>query len=97
MDLREPLFLVVSLGIFLLVILLDAYGFKISSEHVVVLEVVVHGPLVVGTWLFEYFVENTPVGGPSRFLAISSSNKVIGRALELALLVLLLHLPVVPL
>jgi hypothetical protein len=52
---------------------------------VVVLEIVVHGPFVVGTWLFEHFVENAPAGGPSRFLTISSSNKV------------LLLLPVVPL
>jgi hypothetical protein len=51
-DLREPLVLVVTLGIFLLVVLLDAYAFKISSEHVAVLEVVVHGPLVVGARLF---------------------------------------------
>jgi hypothetical protein len=102
-DLGEPLFLVVSLGIFLLVVLLDAYAFKISLEHVAVLEVVVRGPLVVGTRLFEHFVEDAPAGGLSRFLAISSSNKVIGRGLELALLVLLLLLllllllPVVPL
>jgi hypothetical protein len=95
-DLREPLVLVVSLGIFLLVVFLDAYAFKVSLEHVAVLEVVVRGPFVVGTWLFEHFVENAPAGGPSRFLAISSSNKVIGRGLELALLVLIL-LSVVPL
>jgi hypothetical protein len=94
-DLEEPLVFVVSLGIFLLVVFLDAYAFKISSEHVAILEVMVHGPFVVGTWLFEHFVKNAPAGGPSRFLAISSSNKVIGRGLELALLVLLL-LPVVP-
>jgi hypothetical protein len=37
-----------------------------------------------------------PPRGPLRFLAISSSNKVVGRGFELALLVLLL-LPVVPL
>jgi hypothetical protein len=48
-DLGEPLVLVVSLGIFLLVIFLDAYAFKISLEHVVVLEVMVHGPFVIGT------------------------------------------------
>jgi hypothetical protein len=95
-DLREPLVLVVSLRIFLLVIFLEAYAFKISSKHVAVLEVVVRGPFVVGTWLFEHFVENAPAGRPSRFLAISSSNKVIGWGLKLALLVLLL-LPVVPL
>jgi hypothetical protein len=56
----------------------DAYAFKISSEHVAVLEVVVRGPLVVGTWLFEHFVKDAPARGPSRFLAISSSNKFIG-------------------
>jgi hypothetical protein len=89
-DLGEPLVLVVSLGIFLLVVFLDAYAFKISSEHVAVLEVVVRGPFVVGTWLFKHFVENGPAGGPSRIFAIGSSNKVVGRGLELALLVLLL-------
>jgi hypothetical protein len=78
MDLREPLIFVISLGIFLLVVFLYAYAFKISSEHVAVLEVVICGPFVVGTWLFEHFVKNAPTGGPSRFLAISSSNKVIG-------------------
>jgi hypothetical protein len=62
---------------------------------VVVLEIVVHGPLVVGTRFFEHFVEDGPAGGPSRFLAISSSDKVVDRGLKLALLVLLL-LPVVP-
>jgi hypothetical protein len=41
MNLGEPLVLAVSLGIFLLVIFLDAYAFKISSEHMAVLEVVV--------------------------------------------------------
>jgi hypothetical protein len=96
MDFREPLVLVVSLGIVLLVIFLDAYAFKISSEHVAVLEVVVCGPFAVGTWLFDHFVENAPAGGPSRFLTISSSNKVVDRGLELALLVLLL-LHVIPL
>jgi hypothetical protein len=95
-DLGESLVLVISLGIFLLVVFLDAYAFKISSEHVVVLEVVVHGPFVVGTRLFEHFIEDAPIGGPSRFLVISSNNKVVCRGLELALLVLLL-LPVVPL
>jgi flagellar biogenesis protein FliO len=96
-DLGEPLVLVVSLGIVLLIIFLDAYAFKIFSEHMTVLEVVVCGPFMVGTWLFKHFVENAPAGGASRFLVISSSNKVIGRGLELALLVLLLLLPVVPL
>jgi hypothetical protein len=95
MDLEEPLVLV-ALGIFLLVVFLDAYAFKISSEHVAVLEVVVRGTFVVGTWLFEHFVENALARGPLRFLAISSNNKVIGQGLKLALLVLLL-LPVVPL
>jgi hypothetical protein len=57
---------------------------------VAVLEVVVRGPFVVGTWLFEHFVENAPAGGLSRFLMISSSNKVIGRGLLFAPLVLLL-------
>jgi hypothetical protein len=62
---------------------------------VAVFEVVVRGPFVEGTRLFEHFVKNAPVGGPSRFPAISSSNKVVDRGLKLALLVLLL--PVVPL
>jgi hypothetical protein len=83
MDFGETLVLVVSTGIVLLVIFLAAYAFKISSEHVAVLEVVVHGAFVVGTRLFEHFVKNAPAGGPSRFLAISSSNKVIGRASSL--------------
>jgi hypothetical protein len=95
MDLGEPLVLIVSLGIFLLVVLLDAYAFKLSSEHVAVLEVMVRGPFVVGTRLFEHFVKNAPTGGPSRFLTISSSNKVVGRGLLFAMLVFLL--PVVPL
>jgi hypothetical protein len=94
-DLGEPLVLVVSLGIFLLVVFLDAYAFKISSKHVAVLEVVVCGPFVVETRLFEHFVKNALVRGPLRFPAISSSNQVVGRGLELALPVLLL--PVVPL
>jgi hypothetical protein len=95
-DLGESLVLAVSLGIFLLVVFLDAYAFKISSEHVAVFEVVVRGPFVVGTRLFEHFIKDAPAGGASRFLAISSSNKVVYRGLELALLVLRL-LPVVPL
>jgi hypothetical protein len=49
MDLGEPLVLVIALGIFLLVVFLDAYAFKVSLEHVAVLEVVVRGPFVVGT------------------------------------------------
>jgi hypothetical protein len=96
MDLGEPLILIISLGIFLLVMFLDAYAFKVSSEHVAVLEVVVRGPFVVGTRLFEHFVKNAPAGGPSMLLTINSSNKVIGRGLLFVLLVLLL-LPVVPL
>jgi hypothetical protein len=94
-DFGEPPILVVILGIFLLVILLDAYALKVPLEHVAVLEVVVCGPLVVGTRFFEHFVKNTPAEGPSRFLAFGSSDKLIGRGLELALLVLLL-LQVVP-
>jgi hypothetical protein len=62
---------------------------------VIVLEVVVRGPSVVGTRFFEHFVENAPTGGPSRLLTINISNKVIGRGLLFALLVLLLR--VVPL
>jgi hypothetical protein len=96
MDLGKPLILIVSPGIFLHVVFLDVYAFKVSLEHVVVLKIVVRGPFVVGTWLFEHFVKNAPTGGPSRFLTISSSNKVIGRGLLFALLVLLL-LPIVPL
>jgi hypothetical protein len=96
MDFGEPSILVVALGIFLLVILLDAYALKVPSEHVAVFEVVVRGPLVVGTRFFEHFIKNTPAGGPSRFLAFSGSNKLVGRGLELALLILLL-LPIVPL
>jgi hypothetical protein len=67
-DLGEPLVLVVSLGIVLLIIFLDAYAFKIFSEHMTVLEVVVCGPFMVGTWLFKHFVENAPAGGPRGFL-----------------------------
>jgi hypothetical protein len=63
-DFGEPPVLVVALGIFLLVILLDAYALKVPSEHMVVLEVVVHGSLVVGTWLLEHFVKDAPTGGP---------------------------------
>jgi hypothetical protein len=94
MDLGEPPILIVALGIFLLVVLLDAYAFKVPTDHVTVLEVMVHGPLVVGTQLFEHFVEDAPAGGPSRFLAFSGGNKLVGRGLELALLVLLLFLVV---
>jgi hypothetical protein len=95
-DLGEPPILVVALGIFLLVILLDAYAFKVPTEHVTVLEVMVCGPLVVGTRLFEHFVKDAPTEGASRFLALDSSDKFVGRGLELALLVLLFSL-VVPL
>jgi hypothetical protein len=63
---------------------------------VAVLEVVVRGPFVVGTRFFEHFIENAPAEGPSRFFAISSNNKVVGRSLKLTLPVLLL-LVVVPL
>jgi hypothetical protein len=63
---------------------------------VAVLEVVVRGPFVVGTWFFEHFVKNAPAGGSSRFLTISSGDKVIGRGLLFALLIFLL-LVVVPL
>jgi hypothetical protein len=90
MDFREPPILVVALGIFLLVVLLDTYAFKVPTEHVTVLEVVVCGSLVVGTRLLEHFVEDAPAGGPSRFLAFSGSDKFVGRGLELSLLVLLL-------
>jgi hypothetical protein len=96
MDLGESPILVVTLGIFLLVILLDAYAFEVPTEHVAVLEVMVCGSLVVGTWLFEHFVEDAPAGGGSRFLTFDSSDKFVGRGLELALLVLLLS-PVVSL
>jgi hypothetical protein len=95
MDLEKPLVLVVSLGIFLLVVFLDSYAFKVSLEHVTVLKVVVRGPFLVGTRFFEHFVKNAPTEGASRLLTINSSNKVIGRGLLFALLVLLL--PVVPL
>jgi hypothetical protein len=60
---------------------------------VAVLEVVVHGPFVVGTRFFEHFVENAPAGGSSRFLTICSGDKVIGRGLLFALLILLLLVP----
>jgi hypothetical protein len=47
---------------------------------------------VVGTRFLEHFFENAPVRGSSRFLTISSDNKVIGRGLLFALLTLLLLL-----
>jgi hypothetical protein len=52
---------------------------------------------VVGTWFFEHFVENAPVEGSSRLLAVNCSDKVISHGFALALPVLLLLLPVVPL
>jgi hypothetical protein len=57
---------------------------------VAVLEVVVHGPFVVGTRFFEHFIKNAPAEGSSRFLTISSGDKVIGRGLLFALLIFLL-------
>jgi hypothetical protein len=62
-DLGEPLILVVTLGIFLLVILLDAYALKVPTKHVAVFEVVVRGSLVVGTRLLEHFVKDSPTRG----------------------------------
>jgi hypothetical protein len=66
---------------------------------VAVLEVVVHGPFVVGTRFFEHFVENAPVegGGSSRFLMINSGDKVVGRGLLFALMIFLLLLLLIPL
>jgi hypothetical protein len=63
MDLGEPPILVVALGFFLLVVLLDAYALKVHAEHVTIFEVMVSGSLVVGTRLFEYFVKDAPTGG----------------------------------
>jgi hypothetical protein len=57
---------------------------------VAVLEIVVHGPFVVGTRFFEHFVENAPTGGSSRLFAVGGGDEVIGRGFALALLVLLL-------
>jgi hypothetical protein len=54
----------------------------------------VRGSLMVGTWLFENFVENAPTGGSSRLLAVNGSDKVVSHGFALALLVLL---PVAPL
>jgi hypothetical protein len=59
---------------------------------VTLLEVVVRGSLVLGTRLFEHFVENAPARGSSRLLAISASGKVIIHGFALALLILLLLL-----
>jgi hypothetical protein len=90
MNLGEPPILVVALGLFLLVVLLDAYALKVPVEHVTIFEVMVSGSLVVGTQLFKHFVKDAPTGGASRFLALDNSDKFIGRGLELALLALLL-------
>jgi hypothetical protein len=89
MDLGNPLVLVVTLffGV-LLVVLLDVQAFKVSPQHVVVLEVVVRGFFVVRTRFFEHFVKNTPAGGSSRLFAVGSSDEVISRGFALALLVL---------
>jgi hypothetical protein len=99
MDLGKPLILVVIflLRILFLVIVIDAQAFKVSVQHVAVLEVVVRGSLVVETRLFEHFVKNAPTGGSSRFLAVSGSDKVVSLGFALTLLVLLLLLPVAPL
>jgi hypothetical protein len=96
-DLGKPLVLVVVLflGILLLVIFLDAQAFEVFLEHVAVLEVVVCGPLMVGTRFLEHLVKDAPTGGALRLLAISSSDKVVCRGFVFALLVLLL-LPIVP-
>jgi hypothetical protein len=64
---------------------------------VAVLEVVVHGPFVVGTRFFKHFVKNAPAGGSSRFLAIRSGDKVVRRGFLFALLILLLVVVLVPL
>jgi hypothetical protein len=97
MDLGKPLILVVIflLRVLFLVIVIDAQAFKVSTQHVAVLEVVVRGSLVVETRLFEHFVKNAPTGGSSRFLAVSGSDKVASLGFALTLLVLLL-LPVAP-
>jgi hypothetical protein len=65
MDLGKPLIFIVIflLGVLFLVIPLDAYSFKVLAQHVAVLEVVVRGSLMVGTWFFEHFIENAPAGG----------------------------------
>jgi hypothetical protein len=75
MDLEKPLVLVVSLGIFLLVVFLDSYAFKVSLEHVTVLKVVVRGPFLVGTRFFEHFVKNAPTGGPRGFLRSTAATR----------------------
>jgi hypothetical protein len=60
-----------------------------------VLEVVLCGSLVVGTWLLKHLVEDAPAGEASRLLAVSSDDKIVRRGFVFALLVLLL--PVFPL
>jgi hypothetical protein len=64
MDLGKSLILVVVLllRVLLLIILLDAQAFKVSLEHVAVLEVMVGGSLVVGTRLLEHLIKDTPTG-----------------------------------
>jgi hypothetical protein len=59
-------------------------------KHVTVFEVMVSGSLVVGTRLFEHFVEDAPAGGASRLLALGSSDELVGWGLKLALLAFLL-------
>jgi hypothetical protein len=90
MDLGKPLVLVITLffGV-LLIVLLDAQAFKVSPQHVAVLEVMVRGPFVVRTRFFEHFIKNAPVGGSSRLFVVGSSDEVISRGFTLALLVLL--------
>jgi hypothetical protein len=60
---------------------------------VAVLEIVVCGSLVVGTWLLEHFVKDAPTKGASRLLAVSSGDKIVRRGFTFALLVLLLLVP----
>jgi hypothetical protein len=64
---------------------------------VAILEVVVRGSLVVRAWLLEHLVEDTPARGASRLLAVSSGDKIVRHSLVLALLILLVLPPVVPL
>jgi hypothetical protein len=95
-DLGKPLILVsiLFLGVLLLVVFLDAQAFEVFPKHVAVLEVVVCGPLMAGTWFQDHLVEDTPTRGGSRLLAVHNDDKVICRGSVFALLVLLL--PVVP-
>jgi hypothetical protein len=88
MDLGKPLVLVITLffGV-LLIVLLDAQAFKVSPQHVAVLEVMVRGPFVVRTRFFEHFIKNAPVGGSSRLFVVGSSDEVISRGFTLVLLV----------